>query len=314
MSLMNNGSLPGISAIVLVLFLTPSACTVKTGNSDISNKAIDLQGHRGARGLLPENTIPGFLRALELGVDTLEMDVAINADGHIVLSHEPWMSAEICRHPDGRDVTSVEEKSLKIYEMTDQEVAAFDCGSRGHHRFPRQQALPVAKPFLDDVLVAVEEWSEAAGIERSDRVKFSIEIKSQPGYDGIYHAEVDEFALALYAVLQTSDVLERSIVQSFDARALEATHRLDPALATAWLIEDSPDFEKNLAQLSFVPTIYSPYYPLVSADLIKFAHQMSVQVIPWTVNDAKTIRELVALGVDGVITDYPDMASEVLSR
>ncbi len=293
-------------AVILMGNLLISSCAVHAEVTDINPGTIDLQGHRGARGLLPENTIPGFLLALELGVTTLEMDVAINAQGHVVLSHEPWMSADICRHPDGRDVTSSEEKNLKIYEMSDAEVASYDCGSRGHPNFPRQQAIPVAKPLLGDVLQAVAPLSS--------EVRFNIEIKSRPERDGVFHPEAGEYARLLYQTLVEHDVVARSTVQSFDPRALEATHKLDPEISTAWLIDKSRDFEKNLSYLSFIPSIYSPNYKLVNKTLIEHMHDKGIQVIPWTVNKESTMRKLLALGVDGLITDYPDLAVEVLSE
>jgi glycerophosphoryl diester phosphodiesterase len=293
-------------AVILIGSLVISSCAVQPEVMDIETRKIDLQGHRGARGLLPENTIPGFLLALELGVDTLEMDVAINAEGHVVLSHEPWMSADICQHPDGRSVTRGEQENLKIYQMSDAEVASYDCGSRGHADFPRQKAMPVAKPLLADVLKAVAPLST--------EVRFNIEIKSRPERDGVFHPEVGEYARLLYSVLQEHDVVSRSSIQSFDPRALEATHVLDPKISTVWLIERSRDFEKNLAYLSFVPSIYSPYYKLVNQALIDYMHDRDIQVIPWTVNKESTMRKLLTLGVDGLITDYPDLAVEVLNE
>jgi len=308
---LNSKSVLSISVLTLFCCLTLTASIDQAAAAELANRAIDLQGHRGARGLLPENTIPSFLRAMELGVATLEMDVAINAEGHVVLSHEPWMSATICSHPDGRRVTEDEEKGLKIYTMSDEELAGFDCGSHGHPDFPRQQAMPLSKPLLGDVLQAVATQSSAAG---RAPVRFNIEIKSRPDGDRVFHPEIGEFASILYGVLKDYGVLERTTVQSFDPRALEAMHGIDAQLSLALLISDSHDFEQNLAQLSFVPEIYSPDYTLVDEKLIHAAHARNIRVIPWTVNDADTMRKLLTLGVDGLITDYPDLAVEVLSE
>ncbi len=279
--------------------------------ADVANKTIDLQGHRGARGLLPENTIPAFQRALELGVTTLEMDVVINAESQVVLSHEPWISAKICTHPNGRNVTEDEEKSLRIYAMSDEEVAGFDCGSRGHPDFPRQQAMPVSIPLLGDVFQAVATHSSASG---RAPVRFNIEIKSSPEGDRVFHPEVREYANILYKVLQEYDILERTTVQSLDPRALEAMHSIDPQVSTSLIISNPHGIKENLARLSFVPDIYSPDYELVDQELIRVAHARNIQVIPWTVNDADTMRTLLGWGVDGLITDYPDLAVEVLSE
>jgi len=308
---MNGNSLLWVCVFSLVCCMTLTASTDQPDATDFANRAIDLQGHRGARGLLPENTIPAFLRALDLGVTTLEMDVAINAEGHVVLSHEPWMSAEICSHPDGRNVTENEERSLRIYAMSDEEVAGYDCGSRGHPDFPRQQAMPVSKPLLGDVLQAVATHSPASG---RAPVRFNIEIKSRPEGDRVFHPEVREYANILYKVLQEYNIIERTTVQSFDPRALEAMHSIDPQVSTSLIISNPHGIIENLARLSFVPDIYSPDYELVDEELIHAAHARNIQVIPWTVNDADTMRKLLAWGVDGLITDYPDLAVEVLSE
>ena len=284
-------------------------------DADSSHKTIDLQGHRGARGLMPENTIPAFLLALDLGVSTLEMDVAINAEGHVVVSHEPWMSAKICSHSDGRHVSTDEEKSLRIYAMSDAELAAFDCGSRGHPDHPNQQTMTVAKPLLTDVLSAVARHIEQTDhVAKFGQVLFNIEIKSLPEGDNIFHPEVMEFANTLYQLINEHQLLDRTSIQSFDIRSLEAVHEIDPNVATVFLVENTQGLQANLALLSFSPTIYSPDYELLDQAQIDAAHAQGIRVIPWTINDAQSMRELISLGVDGLITDYPDIGMQVLAE
>jgi len=295
--------------------LTLAGCALTTKPDDhpqpempFMNKPFDLQGHRGARGLLPENSIPAFIRALELGVDTLEMDVVINAEGHVVVSHEPWMLAAICSHPDGRPVLEEEQMSLNIYTMDDAMLASYDCGSRQHPGFPRQQVTKTSKPLLSEVFIAVQEFIEARQLPP---VRFNIEIKSRPEFDGIYHPPVDEFALALYQVIKEFGLLDRSAIQSFDPRALEAVHGIDPDVATVWLISNEDSLVDNLAKLSFKPTIYSPDYRLVNPELIAQLRKSNILLIPWTVNEPEMMRQLMEWGVDGLITDYPDIAVEL---
>jgi len=306
------GSTPEQTSVNIMQAVKAAEVLPATGSDHKTNHInIDLQGHRGARGLLPENTIPAFLRALDLGVTTLEMDIAINAQGHAVLSHEPWMSAKICSHPDGRAVTAEEEKNLRIFAMSDTDVAGYDCGSRGHPDFTQQQAMTVSKPLLSDVLKAVATHSAETG---RDPVLFNIEIKSRPGAEGIFHPEVKEFAEILYRTVKQHGTLERTTVQSFDPRALEATYSIDPQVSTALLVENSDGFQQNLSLLSFTPDIYSPNYELVDEALVSAAHKQDIQVIPWTVNDENSMRMLVEMGVDGLITDYPDLGIEVLAE
>ena len=275
----------------------------------------DMQGHRGARGLMPENTIPAFLLALDLGVTTLEMDVVINADGHVVVSHEPWMSARICSHSDGRPVSVDEEKSLRIYAMSDAELASFDCGSRGHPDHPRQQSMAVSKPLLNDLFNAVARHAEETDHDaKFGQVLFNIEIKSLPEGDHIYHPEVMEFASFLYELINEHHLMERTSIQSFDIRALEAIHEIDADAATVFLVENERGLMENLALLSFTPSIYSPDYELLDQAQIDAAHELNIRVIPWTVNDEKIMRELINQGVDGLITDYPDLGMRVLAE
>lgn len=301
-------------AIFYAFFLTaPCNSTILAEPALLSGsqKPVDLQGHRGARGLFPENTIPAFLYALDLGVTTLEMDVVINADGSLYVSHEPWMSAKICTHPDGRIVTAKEQKNLRIFLMSDAEVSGFDCGRRGHPDFPRQQAMQVSKPLLGEVFEAVSLRSQESGREP---VLFNIEIKSAPAGDDVFHPQVERYAQALYDVLKQHGVVNRTSIQSFDPRALEAAHKIDPGVALVLLIENRDSLQKNLRRLSFTPDIYSPNYKRVNRQLIAAAHALNVQVIPWTVNDEKTMRKLIELGIDGLITDYPDLAVRLLAE
>lgn len=274
---------------------------------------IDIQGHRGARGHLPENTLAGFLRALELGATTLEMDAVISADGKVVLSHDPWFSSEICTKPDGTAVTVEEERELVLYKMTYAQIKDFDCGSRAHPRFPGQQAVKAPKPLLHDVIRASEVYVTEQGIEPC---QYSVETKSRPNGDGVYHPDPETFAWHVHNALQEEGVLERSIVQSFDERTLQAARRLDPHWKTSLLVESEDDegLDANLRRLGFTPSIYSPEYRLVDRGLVEQAHELGMQVIPWTVNERGDMQHLVDLGVDGIITDYPDVAVSEIRR
>jgi glycerophosphoryl diester phosphodiesterase len=225
------------------------------------------------------------------------------------------MSAKICSHPNGSNVTEDEEKILRIYAMTDEQVASFDCGNRGHPDYPQQQAMPVSKPLLGDLFKAV-----ASHVEETDHdakfgeVMFNIEIKSLPMGDHIFHPGVMEFADALYQVVDAHQLTARTTIQSFDPRALEAMHEIEPNISISLLAEDHEGLQVNLDRLSFTPHIYSPDYQLLDRAQIDAAHAQNIRVIPWTVNDEQAIRDLVVLGVDGLITDYPDRAARVLAE
>lgn len=270
--------------------------------------SIDIQGHRGARGLFPENTIPGFVHALELGVTTLEMDTVVTADDQVILSHEPWLSSDYCSHPDGRPVEPEEEESLLIFDMTYETVRSYDCGSRGHAGFPRQKAMKAFKPLLRDVIRAAETYRTEQGVDEFD---YNIETKSSPDGDGRLHPDPESFTRLLYQVLKEENVLARSIIQSFDVRTLRAARRIDDQWRTSLLVDweqNPPSVNEYIARLGFRPDILSPHQMLVHRDLVESAHAHGMLVIPWTVNDVIEMRNLAEMGVDGIITDYPDDA------
>lgn len=276
-------------------------------------QAFDLQGHRGARGLRPENTMPAFRRALELGVATLEMDVVVAADGTVVVSHEPWFSHVICRAPDGSPIAESEAVQHRIYALPYDEVEHYDCGTRLHPRFPHQELQPAAKPRLRDVIEMAEQFVQDR--ERPP-VRYNIETKSTPAGDGLYHPDPETFTTLLYDVLVETGVKGRSTVQSFDVRTLQVARRLDPHWRTSLLVEWTPDHDLDdaLATLGFTPAICSPDHRLVDAALVRAVHERGMHLIPWTANDVGEMRRLVQLGVDGFITDYPDRAQQLLEE
>ncbi len=278
-------------------------------NNSMQNVQIDWQGHRGARGLLPENSIPAFLLALEFPVTTLELDLAVSKDDQLIVSHDPWMSASICKKTDGSDVGKSEEEELLIMEMTYEEIRQFDCGSRGNSRFKDQKPMKVYKPSFADVVESVKQYCEKNGRPFPN---FNIEIKSQTKWDAIKTPKPSKFAHLVVEEIQRLGIKERTTIQSFDLRSLQAAHQLDSTLSLAFLIDDLKGVDKNLEELGFVPDIYSPHYLMVSKNVVDVVHDKGMKLIPWTVNDIETMQMLIKLGVDGIITDYPNKIQTVM--
>jgi glycerophosphoryl diester phosphodiesterase len=268
----------------------------------------DLQGHRGARGIKPENTLPAFIAALDAGVTTLELDVVITKDNQVVVSHEPWMSDEICLKPDNTAISSSEAKAINIYQLTYGEVKQYDCGSKGNSRFPEQEKIKAAKPLLKDVIAAVEDHIKSY---TQYEVDYNIELKSAKAGDGKYHPAPGEFSDLVYNLLNQYLPMDRVVVQSFDFRILQYWHANYPTVRLAALIENSKSIDANLKELGFIPSIYSPYYKLLSEEMVKELRSMKMRVIPWTVNEPDDMKRLRAWGVDGIITDYPNRAAEI---
>lgn len=286
-------------------------------HSQIYLPKFDVQGHRGARGLKPENTVPAFLTALDYGVTTLELDVVITKDKQVVVSHEPWMNFAICTTPEGQPISEKEEKNFNIYQLTYEEVKKFDCGSIGNARFPEQEKMKVSKPLLSDVIVAAE--NHIKSYTRYE-VDYNIEIKSEKELDGTFQPSPEEFSDLVFSLIDQYLPLDRVVIQSFDFRVLKYFHAKYPQVRLAALIENEKGVDANLVDLGFVPSIYSPYFRLLSKEIVKYLHTKEVEtpdkkslkmrVIPWTVNEEKDMLAIKGMGVDGFITDYPNRAAK----
>jgi glycerophosphoryl diester phosphodiesterase len=266
----------------------------------------DKEGHRGCRGLMPENTIPAMLHALDLGVTTLEMDAVITKDNKVILSHEPFFNHEITTKRDGSFIDEKDERSFNIYAMTYAETQDYDVGMKPNPRFPKQQKIQVHKPLLSDLLDTVQQYMTNS---KRPFPYFNIETKTQPATDNIFHPSPAAFVDLLMGIINEKNAGDHVIIQSFDFRTLTYLHEHYPTVKTAMLVEgyDKRSLDQQLKDLGFIPTIYSPAYQLVSDELIKKCHGYNLKIIPWTVNDKLKIEELKRRGVDGIISDFPDL-------
>lgn len=290
-----------ISGIFLVLFSCSSESTDTRQEEVMETKNIDWQGHRGARGLMPENTVAGFLKALEFPVTTLELDVVISKDGKVIVSHEPWFSSEICSVDNG--------DSIRIYDLTADEIATIDCGSKIHQRFPQQQKLFTSKPVLEEVVHAVASYCEE---NNRPLPNFNIELKSMPEWYTIFVPEPPIFTAIVLSEIDRLEISERTTIQSFDPDILNEAFKTKSLVKTAFLVENSKDKTNLFPVLSQQPDIYSPHYSLLNKQEVKEMQRKGMKVIPWTVNDLPTIRALITMHVDGIITDYPNLITKVV--
>ena len=297
----------------LLIFIILSVCIQcgQQSTSDVSDEggSLDLQGHRGMRGLFPENSILGFLKALELGVNTLELDIVMSGDTQLVVSHEPFISSAICQYPGGKQIPKEMEKELNMYHMTYQEIKAFDCGSLFNNDFLLQEKSRISKPLLTEVLDTVEQVATAKG----QLIHYNIELKSELALEGIYHPEVAVFCQVAYQAINDQVDWRRITIQSFDFRILRYFNKHYPEVQLALLIENELSWELNIDSLGFKPEIYSCDYALLSAETISELQEINMKVIPWTVNDSIDMRQLIHWGVNGLITDYPNIALQILN-
>ena len=276
--------------------------------NSVNAQTFDFEGHRGCRGLMPENTIPAFKKALDLGVTTLELDVCISKDHQVVVSHEPYMNNLFCSKPDGSPVTKAEEKSLNLYTMTYDEIKKYDSGIRGNVLYPEQQKLATYKPLLKDMISVCEAYIKEHKLKP---VKYNIEIKSEEQEYGISQPKtVEEFSDLVYKEIMKQLPPERVILQSFDFNVLkywnlQFKNKKYKKITLSALVENEM-VDSTLEKLGFLPDIFSPYYKYLIKRRVDMCHEKGIKVVPWTVNDVETMKAMIAIGVDGLISDYPD--------
>jgi glycerophosphoryl diester phosphodiesterase len=293
--------------------------------------AFDLQGHRGARGLAPENTLPAFARALSVGVTTLEMDAGLTEDGVVVIVHDRRLNPDIARGPDGRWLRG---RTPAIGELTYRELQRYDVGrvrpgSDYSRRWPDQRRQDKVRiPTLEEVL-------ELTRHARNAEVRFNIETKISPEAPEDT-ADPATFTRALVKVIRDNGMAGRTTIQSFDWRTLAIVQKEAPEIATSYLSsqqqsldtiqaghrEDSPwtagiRYRDHGSVPRMVKAaggrIWSPNHLDLTERGVKEAKALGLTVLPWTVNDRADMERLIDWGVDGLITDYPDRLREVMA-
>ena len=294
-----------------------------------SVQALDIQGHRGARGLAPENTLAAFARALSVGVTTLELDCAITRDGVVVVSHDPALNPDLTRTPDGQWLS---RPGPPIHELTYEQLTRYDVGrvnpaSAYARRWPQQQAADGARiPRLRDVFAL----TRRAG---NDSVRFNIETKVSPLAPG-ETAPPEEFARLLAAEVRGAGMAARTTIQSFDWRTLQWVQANAPEITTVYLTAVS-DFMDNIGEAArssawtagrhihehggSVPrlvaasggAVWSPFHGNLTLETLREAHALKLKVVAWTVNDPADMRRLIEWNVDGIISDRPDVLRRV---
>ena len=266
-------------------------------------RTLNFQGHRGARGLFPENSLLGFEKALEIPeVSTLELDLCVTADDQLIVSHEPWLNEQICTINDSLSGGI----AYNLYKMTYDSIQQFDCGSKEHPDFPEQQFAFANKPLLKELFAMIDD----KGLRWPN---FNIEIKSRRKGDYIYHPGPKKFADLVVVALNElneaypeADLLNNVSIQSFDLRVLREVRKTALPVRLGLITDKTADPAKEMDALGFPVDIYSPSYELVTPELISWCHFRQIAVIPWTINDVSEMQKLVDMGVDGIISDYPN--------
>lgn len=290
--------------------------------------AFDLQAHRGGRGLLPENTLPAFENALSLGVDTLELDIGVTADGVVVITHDPHLNPLITRDARGQWLPPGKGplvRSLTFVQLQAYQLGRIQPGSPYATTFSTQQPRDGLRI---PTLASLFERVQALG---ANQVRFNIETKLTPTQPD-ETASPETMTRALLQVVRDAGMASRVTIQSFDWRTLQLVQQLEPAIPTVYLTIQTPNTDNvrdgawtagfKLADHGSVPrlvkaaggTVWSPNSGAVTEALIKEAQALGLKVVPWTVNTPADLDRMVGWGVDGLITDYPDRLREVLRQ
>lgn len=291
--------------------------------------AFDLQGHRGSRGHRPENTLAAFEHALAIGVTTLELDIAFTADGAAVISHDQALNPDITRDANGQWLAGPGPliHSLALAQVQSHDVGRLKPGTRYARQFPLQRPQDGQRiPTLAQLFMRVQEL-------RADQVRFNLETKIDPSQPANTLAP-EPFARALLAVIREHGMEQRVTIQSFDWRPLQVISQLAPAIPTAYLTsERNPNSDTTRTQGQWTAgfllrdhgstartvkaaggTIWSPHFNDLTPALLQEARELGLKVIPWTVNEAPDIERIIAMGVDGIISDYPDRVRELMRK
>ena len=293
-----------------------------------ASQALDIQGHRGARGLAPENTLPAFATALTLGVNTLELDCAITRDDVVVVSHDPALNPDITRSPDGK---WLQQSGPAIHSLTFQELQRYDVGrtnpaSAYGKRWPEQKPVDGTRiPRLADVFALVRKSGNEA-------VRFNIETKISPLEPGATTAPED-FARKLVAAVRAGGMARRAAIQSFDWRTLAVVQKEAPEIPTVYLTVQKGFMDSIQADQPQSPwtagyrfrdhgsvprmikaaggAVWSPFSGDLTREAVREAQALGLKVVVWTVNEPAGMRRMIEWGVDGIISDRPDLLRQV---
>ena len=270
----------------------------------------DIQGHRGARGLMPENSIQGFIKSIDIGVNTIELDVVISRDLKVVVSHEPWISSIICLDSLGLKISNDFNK-LNIYKINYDQIKKYDCGSLINPNFLLQEKIFTKKPLLKEVIYEVEKYVKKNNLSK---LNYNIEIKSHKEGDDIFHPQVEKFSDLVYSETIKLLPIERFNIQSFDFRVLKYFNKKYPEIKLSVLVDNNYNPKKNLNDLGFIPYIFSPNFRKLNILDIQYMKSKKIKIIPWTVNSYNDIEDVLKLNVDGIISDYPQRVINIIEE
>ncbi|QIL42738.1 glycerophosphodiester phosphodiesterase [Pedobacter sp. HDW13] len=267
--------------------------------------AFSAEAHRGGRGLMPENTIPAMLFTLKnYSVTTLEMDTHITKDGEVVVTHDDYLSPAFILLPNGNEIPKADAKKYAVYQLNYDNLKSFIVGAKPYAAFPQQQQVKSYIPRLGDLIDSVQHCIKS---NHKKQCFYDIEIKSTVKGDDVLHPKPEKFAELVLAVIKRKGILNYTIIQSFDKRALQFIHQKYPEVRLNYLVNNNKSYEEHIEELGFKPFIIGSSYKDFNPEIIGKAHADGVKVLTATVNTKVEIERLKALKIDGIMTDYPNL-------
>lgn len=267
------------------------------------------EGHRGTRGLMPENTIPSMIKAIEDGANIIEVDIQISSDKKVMIAHDPHINRQISLLPNGEEIPEADAHKYVLHQMPYDSIRKFDVGSKYHDGFPQQKKMKAYIPLLGELIDSVEQFTKEHGFEPTI---YNIEIKARPDQDGVLQPPPAELIRLVMDVVRSKNIGNRFYIQSFDIRQIQEVRKNYPGVVTGFLTSNrEASLDENLKNIGFTPEIYSPNYKLATRELVDSAHARGMKFVPWTVNTLVEMQQMKAMGVDGIITDYPNLFSQL---
>lgn len=297
-----------VTGICLAAFCFASCKTAELASLPKSFPQFYKEGHRGSRGLMPENTIPSMIKAIEVGANVIEVDIYTSKDGKVLVTHDAFINRDFSLLPDGSEIPVSDAKKYLVHQMNYEDIRKFDVGLKFYQAFPKQAKIAAHIPLLGELIDSVENYTTSHNLPSTI---YNIELKTAVNYDSVYNSKPKELVDAVLKVVKDKKIGKRFYIQSFDYRPLQYIHQEYPEVSIAFLTGNDQSFEKNIEALGFKPQIYSPHYNLVSAQLVQKCKDMNIKIVPWTVNTVDEMRKMKTLGVDGIITDFPDYFPEI---
>ncbi|MEP7265589.1 MAG: glycerophosphodiester phosphodiesterase family protein [Bacteroidota bacterium] len=267
-------------------------------------KLFTVIGRQGCRSIVPGNTTPSFIQALKTGVEAVELDIMMSADGQLIVTDHAVITPLNYYHPEIK-------YDVPVYQLTADELSKFDCGKRFNSRYPYRKMISTSIPVLKDVIGRMEKYILWNHIKP---VQYFIDIKTSPETDGIYHPKPEEMVIQLVDLIRTLNISRRCTVISSDVRPLQHVQRLNQKINIALKVENEESVQDNVDALGFTPSIYMLHFHKVTRENMYTIQAGGMRMIPFGANDLLDLNELYAMGVDGLLTDNPDHALKLIEK